>query len=211
MDVRLARVALVLAVALAPAFAADDDFTDIPDLDPPTPPPSAAPPPRPGPAPAPVVAPPSSKLTLDAVQRYRQARQDAITDRVLALGVCGNADRIGGDARRTHAHVHDGDTWLARGDAIWWHAQRTGERRGLALAMRHLNAAHEAYRAARVPPPLKYSGQDSPRPKPFPSAYPSEPHGPGMGQPIEEPREQWRRHDEYPYEEPSKFDEDHHW
>ena len=198
---------MVLVLGLAPAFAQEIDFTDIPDLDPPKPSPSAGPP-KPKPA---QIKPPPTPIPGAIVPSYKQGRQDAITERVYTLAVCGNADRIGGDARRTHAYVHDGDEWLARGDAISWNAQRTGERGRMVLALRYLNTAHQAYLAARVPPPLKYGWQDSPRPKPFPSAYPAEPHGPGMGQVLEEPREQWRRHDEYPLEEPSRFDEDFHW
>lgn len=205
------RIALALLAWLACAHAPVSALTPV------LPPPAGSGNPAPPPISSGTAAHPrggavATGVVKDLIQRYKQGRQAAITDRVYALSVCGGDNIWGGDSRRSHAYIDRGDTWLARGDAMWWNAQRTADRSQMPRALRDLEAAHHEYRAARYPPPLQFHAKDSPRPHPFPSAYPSDPHpGPGMGQLRVEPSDQWRRHDELPLEEPSRFEEDPHY
>ena len=209
---RFAVLLLLIAIAASASRAADDDFTDIPDLEParPTAKPAARPARKPGAKPKPGRAAPAG-VAGDLIRRYEAGRHAAFTERVYSLAVCGG-NLWGGDSRRGHALVADGDAWLARGDAMYEQARRTGDRKEMPRALRDLAAAHQLYAMARNPPELRFTGEDSPRPRPFPSAYPSEPHpGPGMGQVVPEVKTQWRRHDELPLEVPSRFDDDPHW
>lgn len=210
MKTRSLRSALALAALLACGVlhAADDDFTEIPDFpDTPSPSPSAS-----KPAPTPVVTTPPPRATARVeppagvralVEQYEAKRLKAITDRVLTVTVCGR-NMWGGDSRRSHAFVAHGDATLEAADALWKRAIETGERRPIERALRELDSAHEEYKAARYPPPLKYSWRDSPPPKPIREARPGEEHPgtPGMGErddPVPEPVI-WNRYDQIPLE-----------
>lgn len=199
---------LAVCVVLAAAHglkAADDDFTDIPDF-PETPAPtvSAKPPtvikPSPTPATRPAIAPVGPKALIEKIE---DSRLRAITARVLSITVCGRSlPAI--HVRQSHAFIARGDEWLERADRLWLAAVRTGERGPAEIALRYMTVALGDYKSARDPSTLKYTADDSPPPRPFPSASPQEEHPgtPGMGRrrdPVKEPVI-WGKWNEIPLE-----------
>jgi hypothetical protein len=202
------RLCWFLAFALAGAACAQDDFTDIPDFpDTPAPSPSATVPP-----PVPFTAKPLTPTTplipvgntAKLIAEYEEIRLKAFTDRVLTVTVCGQ-NMWGGDSRRSHAILARGDEWLARSDAIWRDALRTGEGDRMRQALRYQKFAHDDYKAARYPPrDFRHEWRDSPPPRPIVEARPPDVHqgSPGMGtrfEPVEEPVI-WNRYDQIPLE-----------
>jgi hypothetical protein len=150
------------------------------------------------PAPRPRVEGPLTRQ----VERMRLA---AIAQRVLSITVCGRRDR-GDDTRRSHAKVHDGDLWLARGDAVWDQALRgSPERFLLDRALRRFRTAHDRYVQARQRRhPISYAHATSPAHGPALGAYPEDLHegARGRGEPVREHDPIWGRWNEIPLEPP---------